>query len=220
MEQSPRRTWTVVVAGGGPLSPTAVAAVTALGDDTPIIAADSGLDAAIDAGLSCTRLVGDLDSVSASARMWAYAHGVAIDEHPTDKDSTDTELALAEAATTGTDGLLLVGGVGDRIDHLLGTLLALGGATAATFHDVRAIIGDSEFVIVHPHHRLELRLEPGRTFSILALHGPCVGVHLSGAQWDLDGADLDATEARGLSNVAEGTVAVQLDSGILTVVIP
>lgn len=217
MEQSPRRTWTVVVAGGGPLSPRAVAAVAALGDDTPLIAADSGLDAAIDAGLTCTRLVGDLDSVSASARMWAYAHGVAIDEHPTDKDSTDTELALTEAATTGTDGLLLVGGVGDRIDHLLGTLLALG---SARFHDVRAIIGDSEFVIVHPHHRLELRLEPGQTFSILALHGPCVGVHLRGAQWDLDGADLAATEARGLSNVAEGTITVQLDHGILTVVIP
>lgn len=213
------RRWTVVVVGGGELSPRAAAAATAVGHGV-VVAADSGLDHAIAVGLEPTRLVGDLDSISAAGRMWAYAHGLEIDEHPTAKDLTDTELALTAAASAPADGLLVVGGVGDRLDHLLGVLLALGGRAAATFADVRAIIGDNEFVVVHAHHRHELQLEAGRTFSVLALHGPCRGVHVHGARWQLDGADLAATEALGLSNVADGTVAVSLEQGILTVVIP
>ena len=40
-------------------------------------------------------------------------------------------------------------------------------------------------------HRVELHLEAGRTFSVLALHGPCSGVHVSGSRWGLDDAVLD-----------------------------
>lgn len=212
--------WTVIVAGGGALTDRAVDAVRSMGDEAMVIAADSGLDVAIAHGLQPTHLVGDLDSVSAAGRMWAYAKGVTVDEHPAHKDRTDTELALEIAGASGRDKLMVVGGQGDRLDHLIGILLALGGADAARFDDVRAIVGDTEFVVVHEHHRHELRLEPGRVFSVLALHGECRGVHLSGARWNLDGDDLAPTEARGLSNVAEGTVSVQLDHGTLTVVIP
>ena len=79
-------------------------------------------------------LVGDLDSISADGRMWAYAHDVEIDEQPVDKDATDTELALAQAAAcdAATD-LLLLGGAGDRLDHTLGTLVALGNRLLGRF---------------------------------------------------------------------------------------
>jgi thiamine pyrophosphokinase len=219
VEHVGERSWTVVVVGGGALSARATAAATGVGHGA-VIAADSGLDHAIAAGLRPTHLVGDLDSISAAGRMWAYAQGLAIDEHPSAKDLTDTELALAAATTAPADGLLVVGGVGDRLDHLLGVLLALGGPAAATFADVRAIIGDNEFIVVHAHHRHELGLESGRTFSVLALHGDCRGVQVHGGRWELDGTDLAATEARGLSNVADGTVSIALDHGTLTVVIP
>ena len=81
----------VVVIGGGPLSSRALSEVT---PDATIIAADSGLDHAVAAGLRPTMLVGDLDSISAHGKMWAYAHELEIEEHDVDKDSTDTELAL------------------------------------------------------------------------------------------------------------------------------
>lgn len=215
--------WAVVVTGGGSLSGRAAEAVAALPQRVVIVAADGGLDDAVAAGIEPTHLVGDLDSISAAGRMWAYAHGLEIDEHPTAKDQTDTELALTAATSLGgdgLDGLLVVGGVGERLDHLLGVLLALGGRSTASVGSVRAIIGDTEFVVVRPHHRCELDLEAGRTFSVLALHGPCRGVHVSGAQWQLDDADLASTEARGLSNVAAGTVTVAVGDGVITVVVP
>src|SRR6185503_13765901 len=116
----------VVVIGGGPLSPRAVTDVL---PDATIIAADSGLDHAVAAGLRPTILIGDLDSISAHGKMWAYAHELEIDQHPLDKGATDTELALLRAADTDAGNLLVFGAAGDRFDHALGTLAALGHPT-------------------------------------------------------------------------------------------
>ena len=212
--------WVVVITGGGEISPAAASAVVSLRPPV-VIAADSGLDHAVAAGIEPTHLIGDLDSLSAAGRMWAYAHGLAIDEHPSDKDATDTELALAmaaESADPGT-GLLVVGGAGERLDHLLGILLALGGTAAARFDAVRAVIGSTEFTVVHEGHRAVIDMAAGTTFSVLALHGGCGHAEVRGAKWPLDGP-LSPTEARGISNVAEGTVTVHAQSGIATVAVP
>jgi thiamine pyrophosphokinase len=166
-------------------------------------------------------LVGDMDSISASGRMWAYAHGVAIDESPTEKDLTDTELALATALEVdGITDLTLLGGWGDRLDHLHGTLLALGSPTLAGLASLRAWIGDTAITIVHRGHEAELALEPGRMFSVLALHGPAEGVTVTGAKWELDDATLHPTEARGVSNEAKEHTMVTVKSGVVTVVVP
>ena len=55
-------------------------------------------------------LVGDLDSISAHGKMWAYAHEVEIDEYPVDKDATDTDIALHRAAGTAATDLIVLGG--------------------------------------------------------------------------------------------------------------
>src|SRR4051795_5343889 len=119
----------VVVIGGGPLSPR----VTEVDTDAIVIAADSGLDHAVAAGLRPSVLVGDLDSISAHGKMWAYAHELEIDEYPFDKDSTDTELALLRASRTDADSLLVFGAAGERFDHALGTIAALGAPGLSAF---------------------------------------------------------------------------------------
>jgi thiamine pyrophosphokinase len=207
----------VVVIGGGGLSAEAVASVR----PDVVIAADSGLDHAVAAGMEPSILVGDMDSISASGRMWAYAHEVAIDESPTEKDLTDTELALETAL--GVDGitdLTLLGGWGDRLDHLQGALLALGSPTLAGLESVRAWIGDTAITVLHGGRSAALPLEPGRTFSVLALHGQATGVTVTGAKWELDSATLSPTEARGVSNEAKEHTMVTVESGVVTVVVP
>lgn len=208
----------VVVVGGGALSARAVAAVL---PGATIVAADSGLDHALAAGLTPHRLVGDLDSVSVAGRAWAEANRVPVEEHPVAKDLTDAELAISGAAAMpGAGDLLLLGGVGDRLDHLLGILLALGHPMLAGLTSVRAVIGATELVVVHPGHRVELALRPGQTFSLLALHGACHGITLTGAEWSLADADLSPTEARGLSNRAKEHVMLSTISGVVTAVVP
>jgi thiamine pyrophosphokinase len=212
----------VVVIGGGALSPRALEAVR---DDAVVVAADSGLDHAVAAGLRPDVLVGDLDSISASGRMWAYAHGMEIDEHPLDKDLTDTEIAIARALEVpDVRQLLVIGGVDDageqRLDHQLATLLSLGNPALAELASVRAVLGVTAFSMLHPGRHALLDLEPGQLFSLLALHGPCAGVSLTGARWPLDHASLQGTEARGVSNLAGERTEVSVASGVLTVVVP
>jgi thiamine pyrophosphokinase len=166
-------------------------------------------------------LVGDMDSISASGRMWAYAHQVTIDESPTEKDLTDTELAIQTAL--GVDGvtrLTVLGGRGDRLDHLQGTLLALGDPSLGALDEIRAWIGDTAITVVHGGHSAALAIEPGRTFSVLALHGRAGGVSVTGAKWELVAATLRPTEARGVSNEAREHTMITVESGVVTVVVP
>ncbi len=212
----------VVVIGGGALSTRALDAVR---DDAVVIAADSGLDHAVAAGLRPAVLVGDLDSISASGRMWAYARGVEIHEHPTDKDATDTEIAISRALEVPeVRQLLLVGGVDEagerRLDHQLATILALGHTSLAGLASVRAVLGGTGLAMLHPGRHSVLDLEPGQLFSLLALHGPCGGVTVTGARWPLTDAVLTGTEARGVSNEATEHTEVLVASGVLTVVVP
>ena len=212
----------VVVIGGGALSTRALDAVR---DDAVVIAADSGLDHAVAAGLRPAVLVGDLDSISASGRMWAYARGVEIHEHPTDKDATDTEIAISRALEVPeVRQLLLVGGADEagerRLDHQLATILALGHNSLAGLASVRAVLGGTGLAMLHPGRHSVLDLEPGQLFSLLALHGPCGGVTVTGARWPLTDAVLTGTEARGVSNEATEHTEVLVASGVLTVVVP
>lgn len=207
----------VVVIGGGPLSARAVIDVL---PDTTIIAADSGLDHAVAAGLRPTVLVGDLDSISAHGKMWAYAHELEIDQHPVDKGSTDTELALVRAVATEADTLLVFGAAGDRFDHALGTIAALGNPILARFETVRLALDETTIYILHAGRSVTLDLAQDSSFSLLALHGACRGVQVTGARWPLTDASFEPSSTLGISNETTGLLHVAVADGILTLVVP
>jgi thiamine pyrophosphokinase len=211
----PDSTHIAIVTGGEPLA----AAAADLIRHCHVIAADSGLDHALAAGLEPELLVGDLDSVSPAGLEWAREHRIPVQQHPADKDCTDTELALVAAAVLRPHRITVVGGVGDRLDHLLGTLLALGH-DALDGIETQAIVGTTVAIVVRPGAAVALPVEPGATFSVLALHGPATGVTLTGSRWPLTHADLSPTTALGLSNIAEDSPMLTVTSGLVTAVIP
>jgi thiamine pyrophosphokinase len=207
----------VVVIGGGPLSPRSI---TDVAPDATVIAADSGLDHAVDAGLRPTVLVGDLDSISAHGKMWAYAHELEIDQHPVDKGATDTELALVRAAGTEATSLLVLGAGGERFDHALGTIAALGNPALARFETIRFSLDDITMHIMHPGRSVTIDLAQNTSFSLLAMHGICRGVEVTGARWPLNDATLEPSSTRGISNETTGLLYVAVVDGILTLVVP
>jgi thiamine pyrophosphokinase len=206
----------VVVVNGGELTARAVGAVA---DDATIIAADGGLDRALAAHLQPHRLVGDLDSISADGRAWATAHEVVVDAYDTDKDATDTELALALAAESRPTDLLVLAGIGDRLDHTLGTIVSLGAPTLRDLASVRMIWGDSLVQTAHSGRPVTLHATDGATFSVIALHGTCDGVSIAGARWPLNDATIQPATSRGLSNeFIDESVLISVGGGVLTVV--
>lgn len=204
----------IVVTGAAPLD---VDAVAHLPGDAIVIAADGGLDHALAAGITPAALVGDLDSVSADGLAWAEQHAT-IERHDPAKDRTDTELALDMAASLHPARLIMIAGPGDRLDHTLAALGALGARVLTGVPTLEGWWGDEHFHVVHGPGELELDVVVGATVSLVATHGPCAGVSISGTEWPLDHADLPAASGLGVSNVAvDDTVAIALATGVLTV---
>jgi thiamine pyrophosphokinase len=207
----------VVITGAAPLDRRAVAAVP---PGAVIVAADGGLDHACAAGLEPSVLIGDLDSISPAGLAWAREHAEVV-THPADKGATDTELAVAYAATLGPDRLLLLAGGGDRLDHALAAVGTLGAPDLAGIASLEAWWGGDRLHVVHAPGKVELDLAPGTIFSVLALHGPCRGVTVEGARWPLTDHALAPLVGLGVSNeAAVRPVSVSVTTGILTVVVP
>jgi thiamine pyrophosphokinase len=195
--------------------------LTDLPPDAFVVAADSGLDHALTVGLRPNLVVGDLDSVSSGALEIARAEGITIEEYSPDKDATDTELALAAALAWGPDHVILLAGGGDRLDHSIAAITALGHASLAQCASVTARWGTSHIHVLHGPRSLTVRTQSNTTFSLLALHGTCAGVVVKGAKWPLDNAVLAPASSLGISNITlAGELHVELTAGVLTLIFP
>jgi len=211
----------VIITGASSLGADLVARLRSEATEHTVwIAVDGGLDHALAAGLEPTHLVGDLDSVTEEGLAWAARHAE-ISRHPADKDQTDTELALALASKFDPERITLVGG-GDRLDHTFAGIGALGALGLTSVPLLDGWWDGQHLSVVHGPGSTALRLVPGSTLSLLALHGPCLRVTLSGARWKLDQCDLDPLVGMGVSNeVPDGDdpvdVEVTLSGGVLTI---
>lgn len=208
----------IVVTGGDPPDPRVV---SRLPSAHHVIGADSGFDHAVALGLAVDLLVGDLDSISPAGRELAETRGVDVVEVDTDKDLTDTELALTIAAARGATSITLVTGGGDRLDHLLGVMAALAHDELMHLDRIDAWIGRDHLVVARPDRPVTLDLAPRSLVSLLPLAGAVHEVRASGLRWPLDGETLRADRARGVSNRnVESTVSISVGSGALAVIVP
>ena len=198
----------LVLTGGDPANPR-----RPLPEPDLVIAADSGLEQAGRLGLTVDLLVGDLDSVSEAAVAAAGEAGTRIERHPVDKDATDLELALAAARREGASLVVVVGGAGGRIDHLLANALLLASPAWADL-EIEWLIGDARIVAVHSEAWFSG--QPGDLLTILPIGGPASGVSSEGLQFKLADDILPAGSTRGVSNVlTEERAVVRLSSGVL-----
>ena len=137
-----------------------------------------------------------------------------------DKAATDTELALLRAAATDATELLVFGAFGERFDHGLGTIAALANPVLARFDSIRLALDETSVYLMHPGRSVTLDLPQYTVFSLLALHGPCSGVQVTGARWPLSDGTLEPFSTLGISNETTGLLHVAVADGILTLVVP
>jgi len=205
----------LVFAGGDPLDHRWV---DALPRDAHVVAADSGLEQVHAQGLTAHLLVGDMDSVRTETREQAVERGTIVEQHPTDKDATDLELALAAAKAAGATRMLVVGAGGGRLDHFLANVLLLAAPDWAGI-EVHALIGPAHVVIVRDHTMLYGAA--GSIVSLLPAGGPARGITTTGLRWPLRDENLRPGTTRGVSNEMTDLIAtVALGDGVLVAVQP
>lgn len=201
----------VILANGKIANPAAARALLQPGDW--IAAADGGGRHLARWGVNPHLLVGDLDSISLKEATRLERLGVKIERHPADKDETDLDLALRAAQVEGCTQVVIIGGLGGRLDHTLGNLMLLQNARFAGM-DVHLDDGVEEVFIIRG--RAEIAGKAGDVVSLLALSQPIEGITTYGLRYPLRGETLSPGETRGISNVMETVAArVEHSGGVL-----
>ncbi len=199
----------LLVAGGD--APPASAILKRLPDIGFVCAADSGLDTLAAWGLRADLAVGDFDSLADPGLLAACPE---VMRHPAAKDDTDTELGLAELRRRGWESVMLAGGGGGRLDHIL-AIRALFERPDSPDEWLTAF----ERVVLLRETR-EFSCAPGSTVSVFPLAGGSSGMGSEGLAWPLEGLVWDAGHF-GLSNVASnGRFSITPGSAPLLVIMP
>ena len=181
------------------------------GECDHVVAVDRGLDALLDAGLSCDVYVGDADTVSEAGRALVdAAKDFEVERYNPYKDYTDLALALdairrrwpgAELYTT-----CATGGRPDMALSVLGLLSAYTDAPVWICED------ETTARILHGGESWTIEGAEGKTFSIIAI-APNTEVSEHGLEWELDHSPLDLLADTGISNVVRSTATIQVRTG-------
>ncbi len=210
-----------LIAGGGDLSPAFLAGFAARRDSDFLIAADSGLDVMLEAGLWPDLVVGDYDSLADRAALDELkGRGIPVETYPCEKDFSDAESALRAAVRIGSSEIDFLGGCGGRLDHFLANVLDLRIPLEAGI-PARLIDEKNEIFLADRPFTLRKEETAGRYVSLLPLDGPVEGVVLRGFRYAADGAILTSAHASlGISNeIAAETAEVTFTAGTLIVVL-
>jgi len=138
---------------------------------------------------------------------------------PREKDDTDSVHAVKEAVKRGYDEYLIIGAVGNRLDHSLVNVYAL--LYLYEFGYKAKIVDDySEMKIVGS--RKSEKISPWFSyFSLVTICGPAKGVTITGAKYNLDNGDISPSYQYATSNeVAEGSpeACVSVKEGYLLLI--
>ena len=175
-------------------------------------AIDHGIDICQKAGIRPEHLLGDRDSASKEAWEWGSSFSAATDTYPSEKDFTDTQLALEKLPPTAF--AIVTGAFGGRFDHAFANIFSCANAKPS------CCLADEQELLVFLKGDMEIQVtcqqEP-LAISLLPLTAECSGVTISGVHWPLKDATLHQHMPNTISNVPEGKKGfpVALKRGIL-----
>ncbi len=184
-----------------------------------IVAADSGLHQVEARGLRADWIVGDMDSLEDLSLLKRYPAD-RVRSFPSDKDDTDTEIALHLLAELGCGERVVVGGGGGRLDHLL--------AIASLFDREEApdrwLTRGEDCLLLAPDRgrgRIESYVPPGAMVSVFPCGSGPWRARSSGLKWPLDGVSWERGSF-GVSNesTANGRFSIAAEAGRFFLVLP
>ena len=201
----------VLVVCGSPVVASADLLQRLAGECDHIVAVDRGLDALLDAGLTCDVYVGDADTVSEAGRALVdAAANFEVERHDPYKDYTDLALAL-DSVRRRWPGAEVVAtcATGGRPDMALSVLGLLAGYTEGP---VWIAEEDVTARILHASESWTIENGEGKTFSIIAI-APNTEVSEHGLEWELDHAPLAPLTDTGISNIVRGKATIEVHTG-------
>ena len=182
--------------------------------DDLVIAADAGLLTARRFGVEPSIVLGDFDTLGEPD----VPEETELIRVPTQKDDTDTQLAVCVALERGADSFVIIGGLSGRLDHTLANLSILEDLTARNHY---AIMTDGVSRVHFINGGSALIGRSGfKYFSLIPATDVVKGVSVEGAKYPLKNARLSRKNAGfGTSNEIDGNCAlITVKKGALFVI--
>lgn len=186
-------------------------------DNAYIIAADSGcvqIEVLNENGfcISPDMLLGDMDSFARDEAEKTFP-GAEFVGFPPEKDYTDTQLAMKVASEKGYTNILIAGGTGGRIDHMLSNLAIL-----RKYHSnnicVELCDGKNKVFYFAGGTVKLVRDEKYKYFSLIPDERSLTGVSITGAKYPLSNAHIDRNEPITVSNeIVSGICEISVEKG-------
>ena len=170
-----------------------------------VIAADAGYLRALEKGIRPDLLVGDFDSLG------AVPTGIKTVTVPAEKDFSDGELGVRQAALLGVSSLEIYGAFGGRPDHFLYNLHLL---KLACDLGMRAVLRGDRCDAYYTESTLLLDVTVGDTLSLVPFAGSAHILKATGLYYPAEGVTLTPQDTLGLSNRStESRVYLAVDRG-------
>lgn len=160
-----------------------------------VICADNGLEHARNLGLSPNLIVGDFDSCD--LEQFSVVEHELI-RYPSEKDDTDTMIAVKEGIHRGLKEFIFLGCLGGRIDHTIANIQSLlylreNGCNGT-------LIDENHRIFLLCDESAEVAGIPGFHLSVFSLSERCEGVTLERVKYPLKDALLTNSFPLGISN--------------------
>ena len=190
-----------VLVGASPIEPSVLELTKKL-KSWPVLAADGGINTAVNAGLLPQMVIGDMDSVTDLDQLPVSVRQIRL----SGQDDTDFEkcLRLIKAPL-----IIGIGFLDGRLDHSL----AAFDAMARLDHDRPILLAGSHDVALRLRGDIKLLLDRGSRVSVWPL-GCQHFVRSEGLDWQLDGLTMQMGHRTGTSNRANAkTISITAGKG-------
>ncbi|MGI5884408.1 MAG: thiamine diphosphokinase [Candidatus Spyradocola sp.] len=185
----------LVVLGGSAPSPTFFHKMAQTCDF--LLCADSGLDAAIDAGIRPDAVIGDFDSAKPASVAYMERENIPHIVYPAIKDDTDGMACARYLLERRPEEVVFLGAGGGRIDHWLANFQLL---IYLEKNGIPARAEQEDCTAWAVHDRLTVHGTPGELLSVLQMTEE-LQLSLSGLFYPLDHRDVEFGHPLGVSNV-------------------
>jgi thiamine pyrophosphokinase len=186
--------------------------------DCLVVSADGGAENALRMNLVPDVVIGDMDSIKVTVKenIRLKSNKTRYISTSADKDKSDTQLAVEYALKLGIKKMIIVGALGDRIDHSLANLFLLTSPFLKGI-DIRILTDNSEIFIIRKP--CTLNGEIGKIVTLISLSPYTYFIKTKGLKYELEKEKLMFSPVRGISNAfTEKKAYISIEGGILLVI--
>lgn len=187
--------------------------------NSTIIAVDKGLNALHELNIIPHHIVGDFDSINKDLlSLYSNNTNITIHKYNPEKDYTDTEIAIKLAIDLNSSCINIIGGFGNRIDHLLANIhILMHGLNA----NIPCYLLDAcnKVYLINGTTKIFKSKAYGKYISLIPLTSSVSGLTLKGFKYPLNDYTLPIGVSLGISNeIVDNIATISFKDGILIII--